>query len=235
MADEKDLKAQARRENAQAPQHRRPEDWPTRREFLLRLGVTVAVAGGVGYLWRKIADPTGELGKPIEPSIRLKDFSIAPAMGAKTLGIARGEKYDQMLRMATDAIGGIGHFIRKGDVVLIKPNVAFDRSPKLGATSNPEVLAALIRLVRDAGASEVRVADNPIESPESCFAKTGIAEAAQDAGAKLYLPTPSSFEMLEVPGAKLIAEPCDVLNPFQSLQGHACGLRWVSIRSYGVS
>jgi uncharacterized protein (DUF362 family) len=205
MADEKDLKAQARRENAQAPQQRRPEDWPSRREFLIRLGTTVAVAGGVGYLWKKIADPTGELGKPQVPSIQLKNYSVAPASGAKTLGIARGENFDAMLRMATGAIGGIEHFIKKGDVVLIKPNVAFDRSPKLGATTNPEVLAAVIRLVREAGASEVRVADNPIESPESCFAKTGIADAARAAGAKLYMPTPSSFEMLEVPGAKLIA------------------------------
>jgi uncharacterized protein (DUF362 family) len=203
MAD--DLKAQARRLNAQAPQQRRPEDWPSRREFLVKLGTTVALAGGTGLLWRALSDPTGELGKPKEPSIRLRDFSIAPATGAKILGIARGEKYDAMLRMAITAIGGIEYFIHKGDVVLIKPNVAFDRSPKLGATTNPEVLAALVRLVRDAGASEVRVADNPIESPESCFAKTGIADAAQAAGAKLYLPNPSSFEMLEVPGAKLIA------------------------------
>jgi uncharacterized protein (DUF362 family) len=202
MAD--DLKAQARRANAHAPQKRHAEDWPDRREFLKRLGATAALAAGAGLLWRWLRDPTGELGKPVQPTLHLKDFSVAPAMGAKTLGIARGAKYDQMLRMATDAIGGIHHFIRQGDVVLIKPNVAFDRSPKLGATSNPEVLAALIRLVREAGASEVRVADNPIESPESCFAKTGIGDAARAAGAKVYLPSPSSFEMLEVPGAKLI-------------------------------
>ncbi|MEI6085891.1 MAG: DUF362 domain-containing protein [Verrucomicrobiota bacterium] len=199
-----DLKAQARRANAQAPHQRRPEDWPTRREFLVRLGVTAAVATGAGFLWRALHDPTGERGKPQQPTLRLKSYSLPPPMGAKTLGIARGENHDAMLRMAIAAIGGIEHFIQKGDVVLIKPNVAFDRSPKLGATTNPELLAALIRLVRQAGAAEVRVADNPIESPESCFAKTGIAEAARGAGAKLYLPTPSSFEMLEVPGAKLI-------------------------------
>jgi len=204
MSDEKDLKAHARRANAHTPQHRHPEDWPTRREFLVRLGVTAAVATGAGFLWRALHDPSGELGKPQEPTLHLKKFTVAPASGAKTLGIARGEKYDQMLRMAIAAIGGIEHFIHKGDVVLIKPNVAFDRSPKLGATSNPEVLAALIHLVREAGASEIRVADNPIESPESCFAKTGIGAAARGAGAKVYLPTPSSFEMLEVPGAKLI-------------------------------
>lgn len=217
MSDENDLKAQARRANAQAPQQRRPEDWPTRREFIVRLGVTAAVAAGAGVLWRALHDPTGELGKPKQPTLRLKNYSVAPATGAKVLGIARGEKYDQMLKMAISAIGGIEHFIQKGDIVLIKPNVAFDRSPKLGATSNPDVLAALIHLVRAAGAAEVRVADNPIESPESCFAKTGIADAAHSAGAKLYLPSPSSFEMLEVPGAKLIARWPFFYAPFRNV------------------
>lgn len=215
MAD--DFKAQARLHNAQTPQARRPEDWPTRREFLIRLGVTAALATGTGFLWRALHDPTGELGKPKVPTLRLKNYSLAPPAGAKTLGIARGENYDAMLRMAIRAIGGIEHFIQKGDIVLIKPNVAFDRSPKLGATTNPEVLAALIRFVREAGAAEVRVADNPIESPESCFAKTGIADAAHAAGAKLYLPSPASFEMLAVPGAKLIARWPFFYAPFRGV------------------
>ena len=215
MAD--DLKAQARRHNAQTPRERRPEDWPTRRDFLIRLGTTAALAAGAGFLWRALHDPTGERGKPKVPTLRLKNYSLTPAPGAKTLGIAHGENHDAMLRMAIGAIGGIEHFIQKGDVVLIKPNVAFDRSPKLGATTNPEVLAALIRLVRAAGAAEVRVADNPIESPESCFAKTGIADAARSAGAKLYLPAPSSFEMLEVPGAKLIARWPFFYAPFRGV------------------
>ena len=72
----------------------------------------------------------------------------------------------------------------------------------LGATTNPQVLSALIHLVREAGASEIRVADNPIEAPESCFVRTGIRQASIDAGARVYLPTPSEFETLQVPGAK---------------------------------
>jgi len=198
-------KVEVRRQNAAAPRVRASEDWPSRREFLRRLGWTALVAGGSAPLWWALRDPTGERGKPSAPVFRLKDYGVGPAPNASVLGIARGEQYDAMLKMAVGAIGGIGHFIRKGDVVLIKPNVAFDRSPKLGATSNPDVLAALIRLVREAGAAEVRVADNPIESPENCFQKSGIADAAHQAGARVYLPAPSSFEMLEVPGAKLIA------------------------------
>ena len=41
-------------------------------------------------------------------------------------------------------------------------------------------MIALIELLKEAGAAEVRVADNPIESPESCFARSGIRRALLD-------------------------------------------------------
>jgi uncharacterized protein (DUF362 family) len=72
-------------------------------------------------------------------------------------------------------------------------------------------------MVRAAGASEIRVADNPIESPENCFAKSGIADVAHAEGARLFLPSPSSFETLEVPGAKLIARWPFFYRPFHGV------------------
>jgi uncharacterized protein (DUF362 family) len=217
MTDEERLKAQVRKENAAAPRERQPSEWPSRREFIKRIGAAAVLGVTTAYLWRALRDPDGERGKPKEPVFRLKNFKVAPASGAKVLGVARGDNYDAMLKMAIGAIGGLDHFIRKGDVVLIKPNVAFDRAPKLGATTNPEVLAALIRLLHVAGAAEVRVADSPIESPENCFAKSGIADAAQRSGARLYLPSPTSFEMLEVPGAKLIGRWPFFARPFRGV------------------
>jgi uncharacterized protein (DUF362 family) len=224
MSEKDDVKAVVRKANAESPRIRRPEDWPSRREFLKKLGATAGLAGGVSYMWLAphnwplaLRDDTGDAGKPGERKVRLKDYRVEPPAGASVLGIAHGEHYLEMLRMAIGAIGGIEHYIRNGDVVLIKPNVAFDRAPRLGATTNPAVLTALIRLVREAGAVEVRVADNPIESPETCFQKTGIREAAIEAGAELYLPSPSAFEMLEVPGAKLIARWPFFYRPFHGV------------------
>ena len=98
---------------------------------------------------------------------------------------------------------------------MIKPNVAFERAAALGATTNPEVLGALIRLVREAGAAEVRVADNPIESPESCFVRSGIHQASLAAGARLYLPAPGDFETLAVEGATWIGQWPFFARPFQ--------------------
>jgi uncharacterized protein (DUF362 family) len=89
--------------------------------------------------------------------------------------------------------------------VLVKPNVAFDRAPNLGATSNPELLKEIIQLLLvDCRAQEVRVADNPIEAPADCFAKSKIREASETGGGRVYLPDSNAFKMLNTPGAKLI-------------------------------
>jgi uncharacterized protein (DUF362 family) len=195
-----------------------------RRAFLKQLGAGALLALGSGWAalapanWPlSLRDPDGERGKPRPDVFRLPEngFRVEESGVHPVMGIARGENIERAVRAAVDVIGGVARFVRNGDIVVIKPNVAFERSAALGATTNPEVLAALIRLVREAGAREVRVADNPIESPESCFLRSGIRQAAIDAGARVYLPTPSNFETLNVPGAKWIENWPFFRNPFR--------------------
>jgi uncharacterized protein (DUF362 family) len=189
-------------------------DYLSRRELLKR----ALVLGGVGaaglYLacapedrpWSR-RDFTGLRGMPVEQPFRLPDFRVAPADPDLALGIGRGGSPREMLLKALDALGGLGRFVQPGDVVLLKPNVAFDRSPNLGATTNPAIIDTLVRLLLvDARAAEVRVADNPIESPADCFAKSGIGAAAEQAGGRVYLPDGNAFEPLYTPGAKLIEQ-----------------------------
>ena len=184
-----------------------------RRRFLRQAGTVAGLSLGAGWAalapphWPlSLRDPDGERGKPHGGLLRLpkNGYAVEPSSVLAQLGVARGTNIGAMLRAALDAIGGIGRFVRRGEIVLIKPNVAFERAAALGATTNPEVLAALVRLVLEAGAAEVRVADNPIESPESCFVRSGVRQAAIDAGAQVYLPRPSDFDTLETPGATLI-------------------------------
>lgn len=184
-----------------------------RRRLLKQLGAVAGLSAGASYLslapssWPfSLSDPDGEVGKPREKALRLpeKGFAVEPSTVLPQLGIAHGANVDTMLRAAVGAIGGISRFIQSRDVVLIKPNVAFERSAPLGATSSPEVVTALVRLCREAGAAEVRVADNPIESPEACFVRSGVKRAAIEAGAELYLPSAADFRTLETPGATLI-------------------------------
>jgi uncharacterized protein (DUF362 family) len=176
----------------------------------LGLGGAVAAAGWISLApsnWPlSLRDPDGERGKPKAAVRTLPDagFRVPDAPSVADLGVAHGTQLKPMLLAALDALGGIGRFIERGDVVVIKPNVAFERPAALGATTNPEVLTALIEIVREAGASEIRVADNPIESPSSCFVRSGIQAATQAAGARLFLPTPEQFALLGTPGATWI-------------------------------
>ncbi|MGF1508957.1 MAG: DUF362 domain-containing protein [Myxococcota bacterium] len=184
-----------------------------RRQFIRQVGVVSGLSLGAGYLslapkdWPlSLSDPDGEGGKPRPRRLALPEGGYAVAEGPfADLGIAHGEDVAKMVRASIEAIGGVRRFIAPGEVVVIKPNVAFERSAALGATTNPEVLAALIRfLLVEGRAGEVRVCDNPIESPESCFAKSGIRKAALEAGARVYLPRSHDFELLNTPGAKWI-------------------------------
>ncbi|MDF1562129.1 MAG: DUF362 domain-containing protein [Deltaproteobacteria bacterium] len=197
-----------------------------RRAFLRQVGAASALAAGAG--WASLApphwpgslrDPDGERGKPEEPIFHLPEggFAVEPSSVHAELGVARGSRVDALVRGAIDAIGGMPRFVKPGDVVLIKPNVAFGRAAPLGATTNPEVLAALIHLCQEAGAEEVRVADNPIESPEDCFVRTGIRRAASEAGARVYLPTTADFELLNVPGATWIERWPFFWRPFRGV------------------
>jgi len=184
-----------------------------RRTFFRRLGTAGGIGAAAGYLaWApsdwplSFKDPSGLRSVPVEKPFQLPGtYQIAKPSTAVDVGIGRGERPAEMLRAALDAVGGLSHFIQPGDIVLVKPNVAFDRAPNLGATSNPKLLKELIHmLLVDCRAQEVRVADNPIESPPDCFAKSKIDGATVEAGGRVYLPDSNAFRMLNTPGAKLI-------------------------------
>ncbi|HIG06337.1 MAG TPA: DUF362 domain-containing protein [Planctomycetes bacterium] len=197
-----------------------------RRVFLGRLGAAAGLLGTAGYLslapekWPlSLRDSTGLLSKPVLKPVRLDDFRVAKPIGQTAdVGIGRGGTPDQMLRKALDAVGGVKHYIQPGDIVLVKPNVAFDRAPALGATSQPALIEALIQmLLVDCRAQEVRVCDNPIESPSDCFMKTGLRKATEKAGGRVYLPDPNSFKQLNTPGATLIEEWAFFHRPFTNV------------------
>ncbi|MBI2423993.1 MAG: DUF362 domain-containing protein [Candidatus Hydrogenedentes bacterium] len=183
-----------------------------RRDFLRRAALVGGIGGAASYLamapenWPlSMRDKTGLLSKPVHLPFQLRSFQVEKKAGSADIGVGTEGNPIEKLRRAIDAIGGIEHFIKPGDIVLVKPNVAFDRSPLLGATSNPELLEHLIRmLLVDCRAQEVRVADNPIESPPDCFEKSKIRLATEVGGGRVYLPDSNSFEMLNTPGAKLI-------------------------------
>ncbi len=197
----------------------------TRREFIGRGATVIAISAAASYVAfapedlpfsRK--DASGLRSQPQVKPFRLPDFSVAQKTHGASVGVGRVGEVGVKLRKALGVMGGITHFVKPNDVVLIKPNVAFDRSPNLGATTNPQIIEELIKLLLvDCRAKEVRVADNPIESPADCFAKSGIRLATERAGGRIYLPDSNAFEILTTPGASLIEQWPFFRRPFKNV------------------
>jgi uncharacterized protein (DUF362 family) len=134
---------------------------------------------------------------------------VAGEPGRPPLVVARGKDPASMVRSALDALGGAHRFVKRGETVLVKPNMAWDRTPEQGANTHPAIVAEVVRQCRAAGARRVIVAENPVHDPERVALRSGIGAAVAEAGGELVLPGGSGFAWTAIGGA--IVASWDVL------------------------
>ncbi len=176
-----------------------------RRRFLLRAGkagLGMAAVGALGWWAHDSKGPSANLGQAA--SVKLPSFAVKGT--EKRLAVVKSSHRVPALRAGLEALGGLGAFVGAGQKVVIKVNAAFATPPALGATTNPELVAELVRLCLKAGAKQVIVTDNPINDPASCFELSGIGSAARAAGAEVVLPHPAAFRPYTLPGGRLIVD-----------------------------
>jgi uncharacterized protein (DUF362 family) len=116
------------------------------------------------------------------------------------LAVIQGESPSLITKEAVASLGGMKRFVSKGDVVIVKPNIGWDRRPEQAACTNPEVVKALVELCQEADAKEVIVLDNTINPARRTYARSGIAEAAKEAGAKVPYPNPHHEKKMALNG-----------------------------------
>ena len=87
-----------------------------------------------------------------------------------------------MLYKALEALGGIGKFVKKGQKVVIKSNIGWDRAPEMAGNTNPELVAALVKKCLGAGAQKVTVFDHTCDNWQKCYETSGISDAVKKAG-----------------------------------------------------
>ncbi|MBF0369514.1 MAG: DUF362 domain-containing protein [Magnetococcales bacterium] len=212
-----------------------------RRQFIKRLAGTSGLALGLGVGGALVYSD-----KPIRraPEIihTLNDFRVPPSDHHPMMAVVRGSDAETMVREAVAKLGGISRFISRGERVLLKPNVGWDRLPEQAANTGPEVVGAVAKLCREAGAGEVWVTDVSLNDPYRSFARSGIEQSAIAAGAQVRIPGQADFwstdlggELLGVwPVSRFFHEVDRVIN-LPIIKNHSlCGCTLAMKNWYGV-
>jgi len=176
-----------------------------RREFLRSVGIVTG--GGLCATGMKVAHGwTEEAEKAADKSAEESSERSSLPTSSK-LVVTRGTDTRAAVRKTIEALGGIEKYVKKGKVVVIKPNIAWNRPPELAANTNPLVVAELVRLCVKAGAKEVKVFDRTCNNALYTYAVSGIEEAAKKEGAKvIQVDETRGFRNLAFPKGKHITE-----------------------------
>ena len=141
----------------------------TRREAmlqLLRVGGMAAGAAGAGVWLSEQQRPSGSCaaraGAP-RPS------HLPPIRNCLQMTVVQNGEPRALVRQALENLGGIRRFVSRQDVVVIKPNIAWDRTPEQAANTNPDLVAEVVRQCWQAGAKRVIVTDVSCNEPRRCF------------------------------------------------------------------
>ncbi len=150
----------------------------SRRQFL-----TTAAAGSAAMLlpWKLGADETAKT----------------------TLVLIRGGSPEESLNAALNALGGLSQFAPAGKKVVIKPNIGWDRMPSQGANTDPELVAATVRAFKRTDA-KVAVFDNTCNTAHRCYRRSGIEEAAKEAGADVSFMHEKRYDAIDLPGGAIL-------------------------------
>jgi uncharacterized protein (DUF362 family) len=162
-----------------------------RREFLKK-GLSLGLVAGGAVI----------LGKP--------DFLIAKENVTQIpdlVAVKNGEP-DAMFKKAIGLMGGMGRFVKKGQSVVVKPNIGFPREPEVAATTNPLLVKTIIEHCYASGAGKVYVFDNVVlptsGNARNCYKLSGIEDAAKAARAIVVPVDDFSYREVKIPGAKIL-------------------------------
>jgi uncharacterized protein (DUF362 family) len=133
--------------------------------------------------------------------------SLAAPAPHPDLAVAHGPSPAMIVKAAIDAIGGIKRFVSRGDIVVVKPNIAWDRTPEQAGNTNPEVVAAVVKLCYEAGAKKVKVFDRPVNDPRRCYVQSGIDAAVRAADGDIQFVDDRKFKDMEIRGLALDSWP----------------------------
>jgi len=110
-------------------------------------------------------------------------------------------------RKALEAMGGISRFVKKGQRVVLKPNMSFNNPPDRATTTHPQVVVTVAQACLEAEAQRVVVLDYPLRKGELCLERSGILDACKSLKGVhvLALEDRKFFREIKVPQGKVFA------------------------------
>ena len=178
-----------------------------RRDFIsrsLRAGLGAVGAAGLG-LWLASRN---EHPQRVQAAASVRNYQVAAADGGMpTMAIVENGSPAQLADAAMKELGGMQRFISRGDVVVLKPNIGWDRVPQQAANTNPDLVKRVAELCFDAGAKKVIVTDVSCNDPRRCFQRSGIAASAGATGAEVIMPEEHRFRNYRLGGELLSVWP----------------------------
>jgi uncharacterized protein (DUF362 family) len=159
----------------------------------------------------------GELKKGLTRRQFLKTTAVGVALGLSTPPpfLNAKEDYDLVVisgdpvpatKKALESLGGISRFVKKGQSVVLKPNMSFANAPERGSTTHPMVVATVAQACMEAGAQQVVVLDHTLQRAELCLERTGIREACKQINGVhvMALQDKKFFREIRVPQGKVL-------------------------------
>ncbi|MCM8821250.1 MAG: DUF362 domain-containing protein [Candidatus Omnitrophica bacterium] len=135
---------------------------------------------------------------------RISETPSVAAESSSEIFISKNGSPEEMTFRVVKAMGAINKFVKKGSKVVIKPNIAWNRTPEQAATTHPEVVGALVKMCRNAGASSIIVTDVTCNPWQTTFVTTGIKDAVENAGGTMRAP--EKFRTVSIPNGAVLKE-----------------------------
>jgi uncharacterized protein (DUF362 family) len=105
----------------------------------------------------------------------------------------KGGEPDVMFDKAIESLGGMKSFVKKGQKVVVKPNIGWDVTPERAGNTNPVLVKRIVQHCYEAGAKEVYIFDNTCDNWKRCYSNSGIERAVKDAGGKMVPGNSESY------------------------------------------
>ena len=179
-----------------------------RREFCRRLGIAALAtcAGGLAGCARAV-----EWSQEKRDRATARRFGPSPSPSGSPeaalpldLAVTVGDDPAANTRLAVVLLGGMGRFMQRGAKVVIKPNLLTAREPQFAVTTNPEAVAAVVRMCWEAGAKSVTVTDLPTSSAVQAWEVSGIQKAVEALDGQVKILSDRDFERIAIPKGRLL-------------------------------